>query len=381
MSSTPLIESYKAWKAEASRLFDETPLAILVFDDDLKYLDANSTACVMLRRNREEVVGHHVGDFSPDGERLRERVRGAHAYPAAETIVPVQVDGGERRWFALTIRPSVLPGLHLSFSRDVTEREQLRREFEHKNRLETIGRVASGVAHDFNNLLTAILSFTDLQWSTLPDGSKARRYAESIRGAAKQASETTQQLLAFSRRSEMKMEPVDLNSLVREAAELLGRVIGDGITLRLALGEALPPVVANAAQLQQVIINLAVNARDAMPDGGTISIETSQRQVTGPTEVSIFVRDTGLGIRADVLPKIFEPFFTTKPRGKGTGLGLSTVYGIVSQNQGQILVSSEPGRGTTFEVVLPITNQSEVATQCLESRARPAECPTEMRRV
>ncbi|HEY3928228.1 MAG TPA: ATP-binding protein [Candidatus Koribacter sp.] len=376
--ATPTTETYAAWKAEPHRLFDEAPVGILVFDDDLRYVDANAAACALLRRSREEIVGHSMGDFSEDGERLARCVREAGSSPITEQIMPVVVSGGERRWAEVVTRPNVVPGVHLSFSRDVTERERMRRELEHQSRLEAIGRVASGVVHDFNNMLTAILSFADLQLPWLAPGSKTRRYAEGIRGAAERASQTTQQLLAFCRCTEMKLHAVDVNTAVGEAAEFLRRLLGDAITVQLELGAEVPRVMADAAQLQQVLVNLAVNARDAMPNGGTLLIGTSHRQVAGRANVSIFVHDTGLGIKAEVLPHIFDPFFTTKPRGKGTGLGLSTVYGIVKQSHGQILVNSEPGRGTTFEVIFPAAEEHELAAR---SAGSVPQSLTEMRRV
>jgi PAS domain S-box-containing protein len=358
-------EAYVVWKQEPHRLFEQAPEAILVFDDGLRYIDANAAACQLLHRTKEEVVGKRVGDFSSeDGARLALRVREASGMtPVEESLTVILPDGGVR-FIEVVTRPNVLPGVHASFSRDVTERKRLQYELEHHNRLEAIGKVAGGVAHDFNNMLTAIMSYTDLQLQQLPQDGAMRRYAMGIQAAAARAAETTQQLLAFCRRQSMKFSELDVNDVVSESAKLVRRLIGENIQLVLELDRELPPVVADRGQLNQVLVNLAVNARDAMPRGGRILIVTAKRIIEAErsrkpgdlepgTYVSTFVHDSGLGISNEVLPHIFDPFFTTKALGKGTGLGLSTVYGIVRQSKGQIHVNSEPGRGTTFEIVLP----------------------------
>ena len=207
-------------------------------------------------------------------------------------------------------------------------------------------------------MLTAILSYTDLQLARTGDDTAMRRYAMGIRAAAERAAETTQQLLAFCRRQSMKLAELDVNCVVKDAANLVRRLIREDIQLVVELEPKIAPVMADAGQLHQVLVNLAVNARDAMPNGGRLMFVTTQRDLPSDKEVSIFVHDTGSGISAEVLPHIFDPFFTTKEVGKGTGLGLSTVYGIVKQSHGKILVSSEPGRGTTFEIVLPAVSAS-----------------------
>lgn len=338
-------------------------MAILVFDDSLKYLDANEAACQLWQSAREQLIGKRVGELSKDGERLARRIRESRGTsPVEENLVLLLPDGSSRDAEVIT-RPNVAPGAHLSFYRDVTEKRAMQRELEHQNRLEAIGKVAGGVAHDFNNMLTAILSYTDLQLQAEKTDSAVRRYALGIEAAAQRAAETTQQLLAFCRRQTMSFREVDVNAIVREAATMVRRLIGEDIQLVLELDPGLPSVVADAGQLNQVLVNLAVNARDAMPRGGRLLFGTScmagpsglRRKSVGEEQVSILVHDTGSGIPKEVLPHIFDPFFTTKPRGKGTGLGLSTVYGIVKQSKGEILVSSEPGRGTTFEIVLPAT--------------------------
>jgi CheY-like chemotaxis protein len=212
------------------------------------------------------------------------------------------------------------------------------------------------VAHDFNNLLTAINGYSDVALSTLGDGDnpRVRGAVEQIRRAGERAAGLTQQLLAFSRRQTLRPEVVDINAIVGEYVSLLARVLGEQVVLETTFGDDLPAVKADPVQLGQVIMNLAVNARDAMPDGGTLHIETATDESGA---VSVIVSDSGEGIDPETRARIFEPFFTTKEPGSGTGLGLATVLGIVEQSGGTIDVSSEPGEGARFIVRLPATNE------------------------
>jgi two-component system, cell cycle sensor histidine kinase and response regulator CckA len=243
-------------------------------------------------------------------------------------------------------------------------------------RMEAVGRLAGGIAHDFNNLLTAISGYAELLLMRLPMGDPGRQDGEEILRAAERAATLTRQLLAFSRRQVLQPRPVDLNTTVRGTERLLRRLIGEDVQIHLELAADLPAAVVDPGQIEQVLVNLAVNARDAMPGGGVLRIATGLRRLGASSDdlrrelptphgtfVELLVEDSGMGMSEEVRERIFEPFFTTKEDGRGTGLGLSTVYGIVEQSGGTILVDSAPGMGTRFSVLLPTAEQSAVAPQ------------------
>lgn len=244
------------------------------------------------------------------------------------------------------------------------ERKRLEEDLRRSQKLEAIGQLAGGVAHDFNNLLTVINGYAEILLTTLERDPDLWGAAEAIHEAANRATSMTQQLLVFSGRRSVARSPVNLNVLVRTMCEMLQRLIGVDIAVRLDLDPELGPVLANAGHLEQVIMNLALNSRDAMPGGGTITIETRNLPCpelpcadggiqAGVPQARIVVSDDGIGMRPELQSRIFEPFFTTKEPGKGTGLGLATVYGIVKQSGGEIRVESRPGCGTRFEIDLP----------------------------
>jgi signal transduction histidine kinase/CheY-like chemotaxis protein len=275
-----------------------------------------------------------------------------------------------------------LEGALEDLKRETSERTRLQGEVAQQTRLESVGRLAGGVAHDFNNLLTAISGYAQLLKEDLgsdPDG--ARRDLHGIEQAAEQATSLTRQLLAFSRRQELRMDVVDVASILTGIEPLLRRLIGEQVTLVARPGPEPWPVLADRGQLESVIVNLAVNARDAMPTGGTLTIETANvvldqtyaghhAEVTPGPYVMIAVSDTGVGMDSETVLHIFEPFFTTKALGSGTGLGLATVYGTVRQSGGHIWVYSEPGQGTIFKLYLPRTNAPAAAAE--ESSPAPA---------
>ena len=280
----------------------------------------------------------------------------------------VRPRSGEVRWvlcggeisFDARKSPATLAGTVL----DVTDRRNIEAQLLQAQKMESIGRLAGGVAHDFNNLLTVINGYADLVLARIFPGDLMYPHIKEIRNAGDRAAELTMQLLAFSRKQLLQPKVLSLNDIVRDSDKMLRRVIGEEIELICVLDPSLRPVEADPGQLHQVIVNLAVNARDAMPNGGKLTIETAN----AGSEVSLTVRDTGFGMDTGTLEHVFEPFFTTKEVGKGTGLGLATVYGIVRQSAGHISVQSEVGRGTAFSVLLP-ASEGVVAS---EAAAEPA---------
>lgn len=266
-----------------------------------------------------------------------------------------------------------LQSAHDELERRVEERTAEHRKLEeqlHQSRkLEAVGRLAGGIAHDFNNLLTAIIGYSQLSLRRLPEGSPLRSTMNEIKLAGDRAAALTRQLLAFSRKQVLQPKVIALNEIVIEMETLLRRTIGEDIEFRTLLDPTAGNVNADPSQMEQVIMNLVVNARDAMPNGGRLTFETSRVQLdesyiqhhvefTAGTYVRLAVSDTGCGMDEATKQRIFEPFFTTKPEGMGTGLGLSTVYGIVKQSGGHIWVYSEPEKGTTFKIYFPLVEQA-----------------------
>ena len=245
--------------------------------------------------------------------------------------------------------------------RDITERKSLEEQLLHAQKMEAVGQLASGVAHDFNNVLTAIIGYANLLQMEAKDGGPGRPYIDQVLASAERASKLTRSLLTFSRKQTMQMKALDLNGIVRGIDKLLRPLMGEDIELRTVLAASALTVMADSGQIEQVLMNLASNARDAMPQGGRVTIKTSLADIDpdeaggqrGGRSVLLSVTDTGTGMDKETQKRIFDPFFTTKEQGRGTGLGLAMAYGIVRQHQGTIQVSSKPGSGTTFTIALP----------------------------
>ena len=269
-------------------------------------------------------------------------------------------------------------------------------QLQQAKRLESLGQLAGGVAHDFNNLLTVILSYTafvrqELAAATESDWPARLNTADSdlaqVTRAADGAVSLTRQLLTFARPDAIRPQALDLDTVVTAVAEMLRRTLGEHIELVISLDGHLWPVLADRGQLEQVLVNLAVNARDAMPTGGTLTIDTTNRTVdadsiAGGSEspegrnVRLRVSDTGMGMSPEVIEHVFEPFFTTKQEGKGTGLGLATTYGILAQNEGHVKIYSEPGTGTTFSIMLPVTAETAIPLSKPTARHRTPKTET-----
>ncbi|MEX0892806.1 MAG: ATP-binding protein [Gemmatimonadota bacterium] len=307
--------------------------------------------------------------------RLRRRAD-EHAAPVGVTL---RRTGDRERWVRCTAAPLHLPGIgggYLLTLRNITSRrlgarqQGLDREdmkdtaaqLRQAQKMEAIGRLAGGIAHDFNNLITAMRGHAQFLVEDLAEDDPSRTDAIEIRHAADRAAKLTRQLLAFGRRQDVEPEEIDLNLVIREMAGLLRRVIREDIHLELELQEDVWPVRMDASHIEQVLMNLVVNARDALPEGGSIRVRTCNvtddglvsagERPLGPC-AAVEVEDDGLGMAEATRERMFEPFFTTKPEGEGTGLGLSTVYGIVRQTGGRVAVESRPGKGTLLRVLLP----------------------------
>jgi PAS domain S-box-containing protein len=350
--------------------------AILVLDARGQIFSTNESGATIFGVQASRLTGMQLAQFIAPGSRERFEVAWADARRPSQggpvQLVGVRGDGTE---FPIELSLSVWYAGQVSYRsaiiRDVTERrraEEALREREEQlrqsQRLEAIGQLAAGVAHDFNNLLSVMLGRAEMALARLDSEHPARRDIVTLASTAERAANLTRQLLAFGRKQVLQPRVLDLNDVVRGMTSLLRRLIGEHVRLATLAGEALHPVKADPGQLEQVVMNLVVNARDAMPRGGTVTITTGNAEldaryaadhpevVPGPYAM-IAVTDTGHGMDAATRSRIFEPFFTTKELGKGTGLGLATVYGIVRQSGGHVWVYSEPGMGTTFKVYLP----------------------------
>lgn len=361
------------------KLIDQSNDAILIIAADTGgILDANATACRVLGYGRTDLGAMNISEISgllPSDtawagfvEKLRERASLLFECSPQHRDGRRLVVEANAQWVTIDDTPYVL-----IVARDITERrrieaekETLEAQFLQSQKMESIGRLAGGIAHDFNNLLTAILGYSNLLLGVMKERPREQEDLKEIMRSAQRAAALTQQLLAFSRRQVLAPKVLNLNDVVQGVQKMLRRIVSEDIELALALGPDLRNIRADAGQIEQVILNLTVNARDAMADAGRLTLETKnmdfaqdapgRHDIIPPGRYSMLaVSDQGCGMDKETLSHIFEPFFTTKEQGKGTGLGLSTVYGIVKQSGGYIWVYSEPGQGSTFKLYFPMT--------------------------
>ena len=370
--------------ARKSAILDTAVDCVITIDHDGRILDFNPTAVATFGYEQCDAVGKRMADLIVPPSLREQHYAGfaRHIETGESTIMgtrlelsAMRADGSEFP-AELTITRGDLGRrpFFTGYLRDISERKRaaqeranLETQLRQSQKMEAIGRLAGGIAHDFNNVLTVIVGNSELLLSGLDDHDPRRGEVEEIRDAGEMASSLTRQLLAFSRRQSLEPRPLDLNRVVSGIVPMLGRTLGEGVELVAHLDPEVTPVLADPSQIDQVIVNLAVNARDAMPDGGTVTIETSNTELdeeytarhasvalSPGRYVVLSMTDTGTGIDRETQAQIFDPFFTTKAAGQGTGLGLSTVYGIARQSGGSAWVYSEPGFGATFKVYLPV---------------------------
>jgi PAS domain S-box-containing protein len=358
-------------------IIDASVLAIVALDRDGRVTLWNNASTRLFGWSAQEVLGRPLPTI-PEDKRAEFEDHLARSHTGEDVVYETQrrrKDGSVvdvlRSSAAIFDPQGELAGSMAIFV-DLTERKQLEEQLRQAAKMEGIGRLAGGIAHDFNNLLTVIGGRSYMLLSQLPAGHAMRRDLILIQQTGDRAAALTRQLLAFSRKQTLAPAVIDLNEIVSGMRTLLERVLGEDVDLSMDLDPSLGHVTADPGQIEQVILNMAVNARDAMPEGGPLTLETRHVEVVptyarqkvelapGPYEV-LSISDGGVGMDAATVARIFEPFFTTKPVGKGTGLGLATAYGIVKQSGGHITVYSEPGSGSTFRIYLPRTEASELA--------------------
>jgi len=352
-------------------VLDSSPVALIAMDTDLRVLLWNESAAQLFGWTPEETLGQlnpiAIGVNATESRAMREEIEREGRILSHRTV-RARKDGSRAE---IVVAGAILRGAdgaragYMLVASDLSERNRLEAQLRQSQKMEAVGQLAGGVAHDFNNVLTVIASYSEILLVNTPPDSKAYEPLNEIKAASDRAAALTRQLLAFSRRQLLQPRILDLNESVTNVSRMLRRVIGEQVKLETRFAPNLGRVCADPGQVEQILMNLAINARDAMPNGGRLVIETANAELDRtfalqhatpmrPGDfVSMVVSDTGEGMTPEVREHVFEPFFTTKDPGKGTGLGLSTVHGIVEQSGGSIFVYSEPGRGTTFKIYLP----------------------------
>jgi PAS domain S-box-containing protein len=361
-------------------ILDNSPAFIFLKDTEGRYLYVNPQFGQLTPLAPEQILGKTDDEIFPPEQAAAFRANDLKVLQAGVALEFEEVAGHQDELHTSIVAKFPLRNTEgtvyaiCGIATDITQRKSLEAQLRQAQKMEAIGRLAGGIAHDFNNLLTVIIGFSELMLLSLPVGVPHHDSVEQIRQAGEKGASLTRQLLAFSRQQVLQPKVLDLNAVVANMDTMLQRVIGEDIDLLTMLSPSLTSVKADPGQIQQILMNLVVNARDAMPEGGRLTIETADVvldtdyarrhvDVSPGRYVLLAVSDTGCGMDKQTQARLFEPFFTTKAEGKGTGLGLSTVYGIVKQSGGNIWVYSEPGHGTTFRIYLP---RIEEAAQAVE---------------
>jgi PAS domain S-box-containing protein len=354
-------------------LFDNANDGIAVLDQNGTITDVNHRFCELHGFDRGLVIGtsFRLLEIEKNRGEIDGRMKKILAGESLVYVAEHYRKDGTRIFLEISSRAIDIGGVpHIqSFHRDITEKMKLQEQVLQSQKMESMGVLAGGVAHDFNNIVTAILSHTEVLRRYVKTDEFGNRRIKTIEDAARRAGQLVAKLLSFARKESLELVPTGLNRVVAETVELLGRtLIERNIHTRMQLDPDLPPIMGDDVHLEQVIANLVMNAMDAMPGGGTITIFTSREDLPDDARSAhpllppgkyavLVVQDTGAGIPREIMDRIFEPFFTTKPAGKGTGLGLSIVYGIVKSHNGEVRVSSQEGKGTTFTIYLPLSEQ------------------------
>ncbi len=366
-------EKVRESEARLRVLVEQLPAVLWTVDRGLRFTSALGAGFARLKIKPDELVGMSLLDYFETTDQTFLPIAAHRRAVAGEPMTfHVEWKSGSYACHVEPLRDSdgQVSGA-ICMSLDITDRKQLEEQLRQAQKMEAVGRLAGGIAHDFNNLLMVIQGYSDLLVERLPDGDPLRRNAEQIQMASQRASSLTRQLLAFSRKQMLAPKILNVQSVVAEMEKILRRLIGEDVQLETSSAPDLGLIKADRSQIEQVILNLAVNARDAMPQGGRLTIETANVEldasyshppaVLSPGRyVMLAVTDNGCGMDAETQAHVFEPFFTTKEKGKGTGLGLATVYGVVKQSGGYVWVYSEPGRGTSFKIYLPRIEETAV---------------------
>jgi PAS domain S-box-containing protein len=356
-------------------LVENSSDALLLIDAEGRVTYISPSSSRHLGWGSEEMIGESIFDFVHPDDRDAVSVRltealGSPGKPITQDIRLQHADGSWREIESIAVNRLSDPSVAAIVvnARDITDRRKLEEQLRHAQKMEAVGQLAGGIAHDFNNLLTAILGYCNLMRDDMPAGDPLRADLDEIHSAGERAASLTRQLLAFSRRQMLQPQVIDMNTVVQQLEKLLRRLMSEDVELVTALAPDLMNVRVDPASIEQILVNLAVNARDAMPRGGRLTIETANVDLDdsfvithvpmkAARYVMLAVGDTGQGMDADTRARVFEPFFTTKEQGKGSGLGLATVYGMVKQSGGYIWVYSEPDHGTVFKVYFPPAEQ------------------------